>query len=151
MQEIKQQIEQLLSEKLGSNFPFSVSIYKYFSGVENLKIFWSCSTKTINEVRGQEPQAVSLSLNSKLELKPQIFGGNGGRSIYRKPNRGLREEKYLYMQSIVLPFRTPKPEIDKVLACLSKFVESYKNALVNNIDTLMYQEMVDYKKILNLK
>jgi hypothetical protein len=151
MNEIKEQIERLLSDKLGSNFPFGVTIYKSsFTNDEYLKIWWSCSNENINGVRGQMPQCVSFSLSSKLELKPQVFGGNGGRCIYRKPNKEIQSEKYLYMQSIVLPFRTPKPEVDKVLSCLSKFIDSYKSALVNNFDNLMYQDIVDYKKLLNL-
>lgn len=147
--EIKGKIEAILN-KVVPKFFHSVSEYKsYFGDGKNLAIKIAASSDEINKVRGQYPQVVSLSLDLKtLELHPQVFGGNGGQVIYRKPNMSDPSEKYLAMKSVKIPFRTPKKEEELVLKAIEKFAENYKLALKENVDTLMYQDMVDYKDLL---
>jgi hypothetical protein len=144
-----QQIETTLKSVLPTSIFINVVEYKQFFGGNCIGIMLAIKDYNINGVNGQRPQAVSLSLDPKtLELQPQIFGGNGGQSIYRQPNRELREEKYLYMQSVKIPFRKPKPEIDNVLKAIKTFAENYIKILKENKDVLMYKEYVDYDSIL---
>ena len=120
-----------------------------FGGGAYIKIAFSPNTKQINDVRGQFAQVVSLKLQlDTLELTPQIFGGNGGKCIYRKPNLNNPKEKNLAMSRIVIPFRKPKTIEKNVLDAIKRFVENYIKALKENIDTLMHQNIIDYKEYL---
>lgn len=151
METLKQEIAELIQNKLKRKFVFEVNEKKdYFGNGKYLAIWIACSDHNINRVCGQKPQIISLMLTDKLELSTQIFGGNGGRCIYRKPNLELAEEKYLAMKSVKLPFRTPKPEIDKVKATISKFIDNYIQALKDNRTTLFYQDIVNYDELLGL-
>ena len=115
-----------------------------------IKIWAAASNIDINNVQGQKPQVVSLCLDiDTLELYPQIFGGNGGQCIYRKPNLEDSSEKYLAMKSVKIPFRKPQKEKSKVLAAIEKFFKNYVNTLKENKENLMYQNIVDYNQILN--
>jgi hypothetical protein len=149
-QELKSKIEAILN-KVVPNFYHNIWTYKnFFSEGKNLGIVIAASDYAINNVRGQYPQAVSLTLDlSSLELHPQIFGGNGGQSIYRNPNMNDPKEQYLAMKSVKIPFRTPTKEEGAVLKAIEKFAENYKKTLKENIDTLKYKEYVDYDKLLN--
>jgi hypothetical protein len=84
-----------------------------------------------------------------MELRPQVFGGFGGRNIYREPDMSNPNEKYYAMISIKIPFRTPKPDEKSVLSAIKKFVENYKKLLKENVDTLTHQKMVNYKELLS--
>ena len=152
MEEIKttqQQVEETLAKAIqGTKLVYSVKDGKNFFGGQYLMIWICCSNKDMNVV-GQKPQVVSLCLNiPELELYPQVFGGNGGNSIFRKPNLEDPTEKYLAMKRIKIPFRKPQPQIDKVLITIQKFVKNYIDLLRANIDVLMYQNEVDYNDVL---
>lgn len=151
-QDLKSKIEAIL-EKVVPNFYHRVWTYKnYFGEGKNLGILIAASDYAINGVRGQFPQAVSLTLDlSSLELHPQIFGGNGGQSIYRNPNMNDPKEKYLAMKSVKIPFRTPTKEEGAVLKAIEKFAENYKKTLKENIDVLRYTDIVDYDALLSSK
>ena len=113
-----------------------------------LKIWIACSTHEINRVQGQLPQVVSLHLSHELELSHQVFGGNGGRWIYRRPNMDSPREKYLAMASEKVPFRTPEKNEDAVLRAIGRFINNYKRILIENKAELMYQDIVDYDSLL---
>lgn len=151
-QDLKSKIEAILN-KVVPNFYHRVWIYKsYFGQGKNLGIVIAASDYAINNVRGQYPQAVSLTLDlSSLELNPQVFGGNGGRVIYRKPNMEDPSEKYLAMKSVKVPFRTPTKEEGAVLKAIEKFADNYKKTLRENLDTLKYTDIVDYDALLSDK
>lgn len=115
-----------------------------------IKIWAACSDININNVQGQKIQVVSLCLElDTLELYPQVFGGNGGQCIYRKPNLEDSSEKYLAMKSVKIPFRKPKQERTKVLAAIEKFFKNYIEVLKENKENLMYQNLINYNDILN--
>jgi hypothetical protein len=99
-------------------------------------------------VQGQLPQVVSLHLSHELELSHQVFGGNGGRWIYRRPNMDSPREKYLAMASEKVPFRTPEKNEDAVLRAIGRFINNYKRILIENKAELMYQDIVDYDSLL---
>lgn len=147
---LKEKIIAILNKQL-PNFYFYVKEYKdYFGDGKNLGIKIAASDYEINNVKGQTPQSVSLALSlSTLELHPQVFGGNGGRVIYREPNKEDPSERYLAMKSVKVPFRTPSKDEKSVLAAIEKFAINYKKTLKENIDTLKYKEYVDYDKLLN--
>lgn len=150
MENLQAEITELIKNKLKGKFPFNVSKHKYsFGSNEYLQIWFACSDIDINKVHGQKPQVVSLSLDlQSLELKPQVFGGNGGRCIYRQPNLEDPAEKYLAMKSVKIPFRTPTPTVAKVKEGISKFIDNYIKALKENRATIRYQEMVNYDELL---
>jgi len=148
MIEAKQAITKLLTDKLGDKFPFAVTEQKTCFGDNYLKIWFSCSRTLINGVSFQMPQVMSFSLSEKMELQVQAYGCCGGRNIYRKPNLQDDKEKYYAMISLPVPFRTPRPEMPKVLNCLSKFIDNYMQILRDNVDTLTHQNLVDYKSLL---
>ena len=148
MEQIKIEIEKILNEHL-AKFPHAIEIRKECMGDEKyLKIWWSCSTTCINGVSGQMPQVVSFSLSEKLEFNPQIFGGNGGRRIYRNINPLVQSEKYYAMIGIDIPFRTPKPDMKKISLCLVKFINDYKRILRENMPLMRYTELCDYNYLL---
>ncbi len=148
LQELKKEIEGILDREL-PNFSKGVKEYNGFgTNNDHLKIWFACSSTNINNVEGQKVQICSFMLTTKFELNPQIFGGCGGRSIYRLPNREIDSEKYLAMKSIILPFRTPKKEFSNVSQALIKFCRTYKQALKDNIENLCYQNLVNYKELL---
>ncbi len=150
METLQAEITELLQKKLGNKFVYNVSKKThYFGSGEYLQIWIACSLININDVSGQKPQVVSLSLElPSLELHPQVFGGNGGQAIYREPNLDDPKEKYLAMKSVKIPFRKPQPTKEKVKECIGKFVDNYLKVLRENIKVLKYRELVDYNAIL---
>lgn len=144
---IKRQIRAKLEKILPSDTVIDLQISKqFFSDGNNLDIVFYPKASTINNVRGQYPQKVSLCLNLKtLELEPQMYGGSGGRTIDIKPPEG----SYLAIKQIKIPFRRPKYEVSKVLNAVQKFGERWLQALKDNKENLMYKDLVDYDKFLN--
>jgi hypothetical protein len=117
-----------------------------------LKIVMAAHETNINGVSGQKVQVVSLNLDlSNLELTPQIYGGNGGQCIYRKPNQEDAKERFLAMKSVKVPFRRPACNEKDVLAAIERFAVNYKNTLIENRAVLMYQDFVNYDELLNIK
>jgi hypothetical protein len=149
LEDLKIQISDILTAKLGTKFPFSVTIDSTCFGGKYIKIWWSCSLHQINNVRGQLPQVVSFSLNNDLTFKPQVYGGNGGRYIDRDINPENPKEKYLCMASEPIPFRTPKKETTAILKCLSKTIDNYIDILKTHKNNLKYQDIVDYNYLLS--
>jgi hypothetical protein len=145
---MKTEIENILKSVLPQGIWRIVNEGKIM-GEDFIHIAFAVKDYNINGVNGQKPQCVSLILyTERLELKPQVFCGNGGQHIYRKPNLNDSKEKYLYMKSVKVSFRKPKPEMDKVLRAIKLFAENYIKALRENQSVLMYQDIVNYDEIL---
>jgi len=110
-----------------------------------LKIVIAASNYEINRVKGQFVQDVSLNYELKTgTLTTQVFGGNGGGSIYVKPQKNL----YLYMESVKIPFRKVTGK-ESAIKALGRFCDNYLKALKDNRDILMYQDLVNYDELLN--
>ena len=93
----------------------------------------------INDVRGQRPQVVSFALDlADLELRPQIYGGCGGRSITVKPP----EDSHLYCERVHIPFRTPKRAEKNILAALNRFFARYVAELRKQGSNLMHYDKI---------
>jgi len=147
---MEEKVFELLKNLLPEQAYFEVTKRKQFYGGEYLKIAFAASNKEINDVKGQFVQVVSLMLDLQtLELHPQIYGGNGGQRIYRKPNMDDSHEKYLAMVGIKIPFRKPKQEEKFVLSAIERFVNNWVKAIKENKDQLMYQDLIDYDVFLN--
>jgi hypothetical protein len=143
-----EKVETILKNVLPGFFVYVAESKQTFGG-NYLKIAMAAADKTGNERR---PQMVSLMLDLKtLELSPQIYGGNGGQSIYRKPNQDDPKERFLAMQRVKIPFRRPPANEKDVLAAIERFAINYKKALIENRPVLMYQDIVNYDELLNLK
>lgn len=148
---VKTEIEKILEKNLPASTFKRVWIFRGMGTKNNIGIAFSASDYNINNVRGQLPQLVSLALwnwDDGLELKPQIFGGDGGQIIYRKPNMQDDREKYLAMKSVKIPFRKPKGELKFIYAAIERFCQNWVKTLKENRNELMYQDIVDYDKLL---
>lgn len=142
------EIKAIIAEEL-PKFWYNVSRYRIL-GETLVAIQIGASAHEINNVSGQRPQIVSLAFDPvKYEIYPQVFGGEGGDRIFRKPNLHDPKEKYLAMKSIKIPFRKPKNEASRCLEALRKFCRNYKKVLLENIDSLEYANIVDYKSLLS--
>lgn len=147
---MKTKVLELLEKTLPSKTNLIVKEWKSFYGGKFLKIMFSVSNFEIHNVSEQYPQCVSLILDLEtLELKPQIFGGMGGQCIYRKPDKSVRNEMYLAMKSVKIPFRTPIKEETKVLECIERFGKRWLETLKENREVLMYQNYVNYEEFFN--
>lgn len=136
LEEIQPKISDLLKRTLPHGVYTSVEPYKMMSS-NYLAIKFAASDHLINGVKGQRPEAVSLSLNDKLELQSQAFGGTGGNIIYTKGFKTLK-----------IPFRKPQPNEKSVLQAIENFAKSWVKTLKDNIDILSHQDIVDYKTLL---
>jgi len=145
-----EKIEAILNEVLPAKAYRLVANTKSIFGDPQIKIVIAVSDYQINGVKGQLVQVVSLLLwLNDMEIYPQVFGGNGGQFIFRKPNMNDPKEKYLAMKSIKIPFRKPKQEENFVLGAIKRFAENWVRLLRENREELMYQEYVNYDEILN--
>lgn len=147
---VASKIEEILREALPSNAHIIVKNgVSILGGHSIVKIMFSASSKEINRVSQQYPQVVSLMLDIKdMELTVQVFGGNGGQSIYRKPNMDDPKEKYLAMKNIKIPFRRPKGEFKFIYNAIKKFAENWVKAIQENKENLCYQDLVNYDEFL---
>lgn len=147
---MRNKIEKILRDVLPSKTHIIVKDIKSIFGAPQIMIAFAVSDYNINGVSGQKVQIVSLILNvDDMELYPQVFGGNGGQRIYRKPNLDDDKEKYLAMKSIKIPFRKPKQEEKFVLSAIKRFAENWLVAIKENKENLMYRDLVDYDDFLN--
>jgi hypothetical protein len=148
-EKMKAKIEDILNKSVPS-FYKGVSIQKnIFDTGNNIRIFIAASDYKINGVSGQLPQVVSLSLDlSDMDLHPQVFGGNGGQRIDREKDMNDPNEKFFAFSTIKIPFRTPQPNEKAVLDAIKRFAENYKKTLAENREVLLYQDIVDYDKLL---
>ncbi|MDA3780355.1 MAG: hypothetical protein PF487_09100 [Bacteroidales bacterium] len=145
---MQNEIKNLLEAVLPSKTIIEVSEHEqYFSNEKTLRIVFYPQSETVNGVRGQYPEVVSLSLSlDTLELQPQIYGGNGGQCIYRTPDEN---NPYLAMQRIKIPFRKPKPEQKFILAAIKRFAERWLQTIKDNKDVLIHHDLVNYDEFLN--
>lgn len=134
--DMQKAIMDLLTHKLGDRFKYQVTPWNGMSS-QYLKI-------AISPDGLRSMQCVSLSLSEDLELKPQIYGGEGGNSIYREPNKEDAKEKYLAMKSVTVPFRKPQQNKDAVLRCIDRFADAYIKTLTDNRDKLCYRDVIDF-------
>lgn len=141
----KDQVIEVLDKVFKSypSFTYNVVESKTFDGLPMLKIFAHYGNIEINQVRGQYVQLVSLAL-WPWGLAPQVFGGNGGQHIYRKPDLSDPKEKYLAMKGIKIPFRSPKNEEKAILKAIENFFTRYVDTMKENKGNLMYQNLVGY-------
>lgn len=115
-----------------------------------IRIMFAANDHAINNVSGQFPQCVSLRLDvNSLELDTQVYGGNGGGVIYRKPNLKDPKEKYLAMKNVKVPFRKPKKTEQATLKAVERFCQRWVQTLKDNRDVLKYQDIVDYDTLLS--
>ena len=127
------------------SFYSEVITRKHFDDNEYIKIVIACSNYEIHKVSGQYPQCVSLMYDITLqELTIQIFGCMGGNRIFIIP----QNNENLAMQSVKIPFRIARSEKSAIEA-LKKFCQKYLETLKDNKNILMYQQYVNYNKLLN--
>lgn len=145
-----EQIQEILDRVLPASFLKIAEQGKGVFGGNYIKIGMAVSEETINKVRGQHIQLCTLNLDlDNMELDTQIFGGNGGGRIYRKPDPNHPKEKFYAMVGIKIPFRKPKKTEEAVLKAVERFAERYLQALKDNKDVLMYDNRVNYDEILS--
>lgn len=143
-----EKIRAILENKLPKGSYINVHEGK-FMNEPYIKIFFAASNININGVDEQKPEAVSLILHTNtLELHTQVFGGNGGQSIYRKPNMEDGRERYLAMKNVKIPFKRPKPEEKFVLSAIERFAENWLKTLRENKEVLMYKDLINYDEYL---
>jgi hypothetical protein len=129
MELIKKQIEIILNDTL-NGFYTTVETRKYhFDNEQYLKINIATSDFWINNVEGQTYNNISLSLSQDLELKFQVFGGNGGQCFYRSIDPNNPKEKYYALQGVKIPFRTPANNEKAVLKAFKNVCIRYKQLL----------------------
>lgn len=146
---MRQKIENILKDTLPANCFIFVGDRKSIFGEPEIRIGFAAMDYNINNVQGQRPQMVSLLLSlNDMELKPQIFGGNGGQCIYRDPNKNDPKERYLAMKSVKVPFKMPKKEEKFVLAAIKRFAENWIKTLKENREVLRYRDIVNYDELL---
>ena len=146
---MKTEIEDILKRKMPSKSYVYVNEGKLM-GDPYIGIRFAVSDYDIHNVEGQKPQLVSLILfPDTLELRPQVFGGNGGQYIYRMPDMADAKEKYLCMKSIKIPFRKPLPEKANVLAAIERYAKNWIKLLKENREFLMYCNYVNYDEYFN--
>lgn len=146
---MKDQILNILNKTLPKQCFIVVNEYKGCFGTNYISIAFAANDKLINNVAGQYPQLVSLSLNlDSFKLSPQMYAGCGGQVIYREPNLNDPNEKYLAMKSVKIPFRTPKKEEKNILAAIERFANNWIKALKENKETLCHKDLVNYDEFL---
>lgn len=143
---LRKEVENLLVKTLPSKaHVFVKNTFSCLGNDEQLKIVLAVSDHEINNVRGQYVQDVSLLYNiTNSELTVQIFGGNGGQSIYRTPPEG----SYLAMERIRIPFRKPKSEKKFIMKAIERFAQNWVKAIKENKSVLMYQNLVNYDEFI---
>ncbi len=144
------QVKQVLNDNLPKKAYKDVALTKWGLGGDMIRIIFAASDHDINRVKGQKPQIVSLALTvGSLELEIQSFCGDGGQSIYRKPNMNDPKEKYLAMKSVRLPFRRPQNNEKAIFKALAKFCIKWVEALKEHREVLTHQDIVNYDELLN--
>src|SRR5690554_106801 len=141
-QELIIKIEEAIRKEVPSTTV--VRVLKYGRIVPSLQIKMFVPGPTINNVPGQFIQRVLLILYLEdMELRP-IFRG-----IARKIDPNNPREKYLAQVGIKIPFRKPAREEEAVIRACARFAKRWVEALKENVDVLMHQDLVDYKQFLN--
>jgi hypothetical protein len=138
MEAIKTKIETILKSELPGFITLVKQQKHYLGGEYYLAIYIYTSEENINGVLGQKPNLCSLALENDLELRVQVFGGNGGNRIYTKPDRNNPKEKYLAMAPQKVNFRAPKKEEKTVLNAIKKFAQNYKATIELHKENLIH-------------
>lgn len=141
-QELIIKIEEAIRKEVPS--ATMVDVRRYNGFIPNLQIKLYVPGPTINNVPGQFIQRVLLMLDlTDMELRPVL------QCITRKINPNHPREKYLAQVSVKIPFRMPAREEGAVIKACARFAKRWVEALKENVDVLMYQDLVDYKQFLN--
>lgn len=152
MENLQNEILELLNNKLSGFYIEVVKRKNYFGNDQYLKINIATSNYQINNVSGQYYNNISLSLSEDLELKFQVFGGNGGQCFYRSIDPNNPKEKYYALQSVKIPFRTPNKNKEAVLKSINNICVKYKDLLKETYDTgLLRSENLEVTKLLIYK
>lgn len=142
-------ITKVLSDKLPDKAFRRVQVSPSAFGGYYISILIAASNTLINDVRGQYPQLVSLSLDlSDLTLEVQPYCGSGGNGIYIEPNPNDPKEKHLAMKRVKIPFRTPNAGEVYILKAIGTFADRWLKALAENIDVLTDKNIVNYDELL---
>lgn len=121
-------IQNILNENLPEGFTGEVSKFKTLGSVA-IKVKLSAGH--------WEHDGVSLALwYEHRELATQGFGGYGGGSFFRKPDRGNPKEKHLAFGRVKVPFRKPKFEEEKIYAAIGRFAKRYAALVLENLEVL---------------
>ncbi len=108
-----------------------------FLGVEYISIWMRPSDTTVNNVAGQYPAVVSLSLEvASLTLKTQIYGGCGGQTFAVHPPKN----SHYASESVKVPFRRPKTTETAVFKAIERFAERYVDLLKKHAHNLQDTE-----------
>ena len=141
-QELIIKIEEAIRKEVPSTTVVEVREHNGF--IPNLQIKLCVPGPTINNVPGQFIQRVLLVLDlTDMELRAVI------QRITRKINPNHPREKYLAQVGIKIPFRRPAREEEAVVRACARFARRWVEALKENVDVLMHQDLVDYKQFLN--
>lgn len=124
-------IENVLDKSLPKEIIRKVGKYKIM-GREMVYIVMYTTEKTINNVKGQHPDIVSLRFDpNDMSLKPQGFGGSGGQSVYREKDPSIEKERFLALGSEKIPFRKPRPNKKAILKAIENFAKRYIKILID--------------------
>lgn len=138
------EIQDVLNTFIPSSFHTVVREYKIL-GDTQISIKIASSDKCIHGVSEQWPDYVSLCLEPDTwTLQTQIYGGNGGGSIYITPDPTNPRERFLSLARVKIPFRKPKQEKKFVMKAIKTFCERYIQTLKDNRERLHYPELSDY-------
>jgi hypothetical protein len=150
METLQNEIQTILNNQL-PGFYIEVNQRKnYFGNDQYLKINIATSNYQINNVSGQYYNNISLSLSEDLELKFQVFGGNGGQCFYRSIDPNNPKEKYYALQRVKIPFRTPNKNREAVLKSINNICVKYKDLLKETFETglLRSEDLEATKKLI---
>lgn len=146
--DIKSQIEAILKQEL-PNFHTEINPFNFLS-LQGVWITIAASNHCINRVPEQYPQRVTLSLNLFNNNRSDVELTKASNRIYLKPDLTKEEEKHYAMIGVKIPFRANRNGVESCLTSIRKFCADYKRILSLNKDRLMYQDIVDYNKLLNV-
>lgn len=141
-QELIIKIEEAIRKEVPS--ATQVRVFECNMMIPNLQIKLYVPGPTINNVPGQFIQRVLLILYLEdMELRAVT------QRITRKVNPNHPREKYLAQVGVKIPFRMPAREEEAVIRACARFAKRWVEALKENVDVLMHQDLVDYKQFLN--
>lgn len=141
-QELIIKIEEAIRKEVPSTTV--VRVFEYNNIIPSLQIRIFVPGPTIHGVPGQFIQMVLLVLDLEdMELRAAI------QRITRKVNPNHPREKNLAQVGVKIPFRKPAQEEEAVIRACARFAKRWVEALKENVDVLMYQDLVDYKQFFN--
>ena len=144
---MKTEIEKALDEVLPAKAYRRVYIAGSFGGPV-VRAIIAASDYEISRVAGQHPQRCTLSYSKNYGLEANGWGGFAGALIYRKPDKTNPRERMNVMTGVRVPFRRPKNEEKAILRAVKRFGERWAQTLRENLEVLRYQDIVDYKELL---